>query len=132
MGERENVQLVKDAYAAFVRGDIDAVISALALGIEWHVPGPVEAPYTGSRHGLDEVMKFFTQVGETVEFTEFAPREYFARGDRVLALGHYMGRVRATGKSFGAEWAMTWTIRNGKATAFREYTDTQRLAAAFR
>ena len=132
MPEQSNVQLVKDAYAAFVRGDIDAVLSALALTVEWHIPGPVEASYCGLRRGLDEVMKFFVQVGDAVEFSAFAPREYFARGDRVIALGHYAGRVRGTGKSFAAEWAMTWTIKNDRVVAFREYTDTQRLGVAFR
>lgn len=132
MAEAENITLVRDAYAAFMRGDIDAVLSAIALTAEWHIPGPVEAPYAGSRQGLDEIAKFFAQVAELVEFTEFTPREYFATGDRVVALGRYAGRVRTTGKRFAAEWTTAWTIRNGRAVAFREYTDTQALGAAFR
>src|SRR5262245_4865720 len=120
MGEQANVELVRDAYTAFVRGDIDAVLSALALTVEWHVPGPSEAPYAGSRRGRDEVAKFFVQVAETIEFTEFAPREYLASGGRVVALGRYAGRVRVTRKPFAAEWAMAWTIRDGRAVAFRE------------
>ena len=42
-------------------------------------------------------------------------------------------RYRSVGLTNGGRLlTVAWTIRNGKAIAFREYTDTQRLAAAFR
>jgi ketosteroid isomerase-like protein len=132
MGDHANIELIRDAYAAFVRGDIDAVLTAMALTIEWHIPGPKEAPYVGSRRGIDEVAKFFAQVAHAVEFTHFEPREYFAADDRVVVLGRYAGSIRSTGKPFAAEWTMAWTVRNGKAVSYREYTDTQALGEAFR
>jgi ketosteroid isomerase-like protein len=132
MTDKENVQVVSEAYAAFVRGDIPAILNMLAPEIDWHVPGPAEAPYAGRRRTRHDVGRFFSEVARTVEFSAFEPQEFIAQEDRVIALGHYEGRVRATGKTFSAEWAMTWRLRDGKAVAFREYTDTQSLGAAFR
>jgi uncharacterized protein len=132
MKERENVQTLKDAYAAFTRGDIVTLMKTFAHDIEWHVPGPKEAPYAGKHRGTDQVGRFFAQVADTIEFTTFEPREYVAQGDRVVVLGHYAGRVKATGRSFAADWAMVWTLREGKAVTFQEYTDTQTLGAAYR
>jgi len=127
-----NVQVLSAAYMAFVRGDIPAVLSAFAPDIDWYVPGPAEAPYAGRRRGHEDVHRFFRELASTVEFKVFEPREFVAQGDRVMALGHYEGRVRATGKVFSIEWVMGWRMRDGKAVAFREYTDTQALGAAFR
>jgi ketosteroid isomerase-like protein len=94
MKEEDNVQILRDAYAAFTRGDIPAVMKAFASDIEWHTPGLKEAPYVGRRRGTSEVGRFFVQVGETVEFTAFEPREYIAQGDRVVVLGTTPGGSR--------------------------------------
>ena len=132
MNEKDNITVISNAYAAFVRGDIPGVLSALASDVDWHVPGPVEAPYVGRRKSRDDVGRFFADVAKSVEFTVFEPQEFVAQGDRVVALGHYEGRVRTTGKPFAADWAMTWRLRDGKVVAFREFTDTQSIGAAFR
>lgn len=132
MTEKQNVQMVSDAYAAFVRGDIPALLKTFTADIDWHVPGPVEAPYAGRRRGLDEANRFFADVARIVEFTKFEPREYVAQGDRVIALGHYEGRIRTTGKPFSADWAMAWRLRDGLLAEFHEYTDTQALGNAYR
>ena len=39
MSVQENVQIVKDAYAAFGRGDIQGLLALFAEGIEWIAPG---------------------------------------------------------------------------------------------
>ncbi|MBC7930201.1 MAG: DUF4440 domain-containing protein, partial [Rubrivivax sp.] len=45
-------------------------------------------------------------------------------GDAVVALGRYGGKYKATGKSFQANFAHVWKIREGKAVEFVQYTDT--------
>ena len=39
MSTQENVQVVKDGYAAFSRGDIPGLLALLAEDVEWHIPG---------------------------------------------------------------------------------------------
>jgi hypothetical protein len=133
MAEKENVAVVQQAYAAFQRGDVAGVLDLVAENVEWEgVKGvPPSVPFGGLRHGRAQVAEFFAIVGREEEFSRFEPREFFAAGDRVVALGFYEARVRRTGKSFSGEWAMAFTLRNGKIVRFTEYTDSYGIAAAF-
>ena len=45
-------------------------------------------------------------------------------GDSVIATGHYSGTYKATGKPIHAQFAHFWTVKDGKATSFQQYTDT--------
>lgn len=128
MSEQANVQVVQEAYAAFQRGDIQAILSSLSENVEWTAPG-VE-PVAGTYRGRDGVANFFQKVKDTVEFSAFEPREYVAQGDRVIALGSYKARASATGKAYDADWVMSFTFRDGKVVKFQEFTDTAVIAAA--
>ena len=128
MGEEANVQLIREAYAAFQRGDIQSILRSLSGDVEW-VAAPVE-PVAGTYRGPNEVAKFFERVKETAEYTHFEPREYIAKGDRVVVLGRYVGKARATGRTYDCEWTMVFTVTDGKVSRFQEYTDTATIAAA--
>lgn len=64
--------------------------------------------------------------------TSTEPREFVARGDRVLVVGFARGRIKATTKTFEDDWIFAITVRDGKLTSIREYVDTQALARASR
>ena len=49
----------------------------------------------------------------------------------MVVLGQSKGRIKATSRTFDVQWAMAFTIRDGKVSKFREYTDTAALAAAY-
>ena len=124
-----NIEIAKSCYAAFGRGDIPAILAVLANDIEWTTPGE-GVPTQGVRRSVAEVARFFEIVAATWDFTAFEPREYVASGDTVVAIGTYAAIARATGKQASSEWVMVWKMRDGKVTYFREFTDTQALAAA--
>ncbi len=48
----------------------------------------------------------------------------------MVSLGFVQGRARSTGRQFSSEWAMVFTIRDGKITYWREYWDPTEAAAA--
>ena len=123
-------KLVQDAYAAFGRTDIPAIINSLTDDIDWHLLGPQELPITGQRKGKPEVSRFFKQVGELWNFERFEPRQFIEQGDDVVVLGYYSGTAKGSGRKFAAEWAHVFTVKNGKIAKFREYTDTANLIAA--
>jgi uncharacterized protein len=124
-----NIEIARNCYAAFGRGDIAAIVAVLADDVEWTTPGE-GIPTEGTRRGPAEVAKFFEIVGSTWDFTAMEPREFVASGDTVAVIGRYAGVARATGKTMDSAWVMVWKIRGGKVVYFREYTDTQALAAA--
>ena len=127
---QENIALVKGAYEAFQRGDIDAVMKAFDPNIEWYSPGPAELPTAGKRRGQAEVSQFFAALDGFVEFQRFEPKEFLAAGDKVIVLGQDTSRVKATGRVVESEWAHVHTIHNGKVARFHEYSDTSPLVAA--
>jgi ketosteroid isomerase-like protein len=129
MGTQENVQLVKDGYAAFARGDIQGLLTLLSEDIEWVIPG-AELPLAGTYRGHDGVANFFQKLALESETLAFEPREFVAEGDRVLVVGWERAKVKATNRMFQADWVMAFTVRNGKVTKFHEYSDTQAIAEA--
>ncbi len=132
MSEQANTRIVQDIYQAYLRKDIPAVLAKMGDDIVFQVPGPEGIAMAGTYRGRQGMREFFDKLAEELEFTSFEPREFVAERDRVIALGHYRGIVRRTGNSFAADWAMAWTIRDGKAVRFQEYTDTEAVAGAYR
>ncbi len=132
MHEARNAKTVQDAYAAFGRGDIKGVLDTLDDQVTWKPitgAGP-QVPHAGERHGKDQVTEFFAILGRSLTFERFEPRDFIAQGDRVVVLGSYRGRSR-NGKTFESEWAMVFTLRNGKVVYFQEFTDSAAINAAF-
>ena len=127
----QNVQVIQEAYAAFGRGDIAAILANLTDDVEWFLPGEGLIPQSGLYRGPDGVGSFFSKLAATTEFEAFEPREFIAQDDRVVACGYYRARSKATGRKFEADWAMVFTFRNGKIAKYREYGDTAVIAAAY-
>jgi ketosteroid isomerase-like protein len=131
MAEQDNINVVQYAYASFGKGDIEALLESLDENVEWVLPGEGLIPQAGTYHGRDGVARFFQLLNETTEFSSFEPQEFIAQGDRVIALGTYKGKAKATGRSFESSWAMSFALRDGKVLKFREYTDTGAIGSAF-
>ena len=132
MKETGNIETVRSIYGAFGRGDISGVLNFMDEAMVFIIPGSPAVPLAGTRRGLREVGRFFEDLDRRIEFSLFEPREYLAQGNRVVAFVHYEGRDKVTGRSFSADSAMLWTIGNGKAIRFQEFTDTEAMANAAR
>jgi len=130
LSEQQNIQVVQNAYASFKRGDIQSILNSCAEDIEWILPGDGLIPQSGTYRKRDGVALFFQIVAQTLDFSVFEPRSFVAQGDTVVVLGQYQGKVKETGKSFTADWAMAFTLRDGQVAKFREYTDTAVIASA--
>lgn len=131
MSESANIKTVQQLYADFGRGDLPALLAALDPAVEWINAGPDLIAYAGARHGVAQVREFFDTLAASIEVQTFEPREFFAQGDRVVVLGGWSGRVKATGREYASEWAMAWTVSHGTVAAFRSYEDTHAVATAF-
>ena len=130
MSAEDNVRIVQRMYHAFLQRDVPGILAHLHDDVTWTVPGSAAVPMAGVRRGLTEVRQFFEVVENSLHFSRFEPREYIAQGNRVVTLVRYEGHLKATGKTFAADSAMVWTLEQGKALAFQEYTDTEAFAQA--
>jgi ketosteroid isomerase-like protein len=129
MSIEENVQVVKDFFAAMGGGDKQRLLTLVAEDIEWIIPGE-DWPLAGTHRGHAGLAGVLQKASETVETSFPAPPEYVAQGDQVLMIGSAIGRIKATNKTFKDDWVFAITVQNGKITKIREYIDTQALARA--
>jgi ketosteroid isomerase-like protein len=122
---QSNVELIRGLYAAFAKGDVPTVLGSMSPDMEWReADGFLYAdgnPYVGPNAILNGVfMRLAT------EWKGFAanPEHFHDAGDSVIVTGRYTGVYHATGKSLNAQFAHFWTVKDGKATHFQQYTDT--------
>ncbi len=129
MSVEENVQMVKDFFAALGCRDKQGLLTLSAEDIEWIIPGE-DWPLAGTHLGHAGLENLLEKANETVETSYPEPPEFVAQGDRVLVVGFATGRIKATNRTFEDHWVFAITVRNGKLTNIREYIDTQALARA--
>jgi uncharacterized protein len=122
----ENIVVVRRLYEA--RGNPEIIRQVLAPDVRWEVvPG---FPHSDVYLGLNGVFDFFTRLFSDFEDWHTEPSELFETGDRVIAIGTYSARAKATGKSFNARFAHVWTMRNGLIARLQQCADTAQLAKA--
>jgi ketosteroid isomerase-like protein len=129
MSIQENVQIVKDFFAAMGSYNKQDLLALVAEDIEWIIPGE-DWPLAGTHRGHAELAAVLQKASEEVEMTYPEPPEFVAQGDRVLVVGVATGKIKATNKPFKDDWVFDITVRDGKVTNIREYIDTQALARA--
>jgi ketosteroid isomerase-like protein len=129
MSTEENVQIVKDFFAAMGSGDKQGLLALAAGDIEWIIPGE-DWPLAGTHRGHAGLADVLQKASEKVETSFPELPEFVAQGDRVLVVGFATGKIKATNKTFEDHWVFAITVRNGKVTKIREYVDTQALARA--
>ena len=128
MSVEDNVQTVKDFFAAMGRGDKQGLLALSDEDIEWIIPGK-DWPLAGTHRGHAGLTALLQKASETVE-TSTEPSEYVAQADRVLVAGVAKGKIKATNKPFKDDWVFDIIVQDGKLTKIREYIDTLAMARA--
>ena len=128
-----NIKIIKDVYEAFGRGDVAAVLDAVADDVDWAAEAAgTGAPWYGVRHGKGEVVKFFEAFGTAMEVEEWTPLAFAASDADVHAVVRIRARSRATGKSVAMNLHHFFTLRDGKIVYYRGTEDTAQTEAALR
>jgi ketosteroid isomerase-like protein len=131
MSTEENVQTVKNFFAAMGSYNKQDLLTLAAEDIEWIIPGK-DWPLAGTHRGHAALAAVLQKASEAVETAYTQPPEFVAQGDRVLVVGVATGKIKATNKPFRDDWVFDITVRGGKVKRIREYIDTQALAQAAR
>ena len=129
MSTEQNVQIVKEFFAAIGSYNEQDLLALAAEDIEWIIPGE-GWPLAGTHTGHAELAALLKKASKEVETKYPKPPEFVAQGGRVLVIGIATGKIKATNKPFKDDWVFAITVRNGKLTKIREYIDTQALAQA--
>ncbi|MBV8991872.1 MAG: nuclear transport factor 2 family protein [Solirubrobacterales bacterium] len=118
-----DVQTLQNAYEAFNRGDMPAVLGVMDPDIEWNEPGGGRAP-SGTFHGAQSVGNdVFSAVPENFEEFTAEPERFFeAFADHVIVVGQFRAKPKGGG-DMTAAFAHVWQMRNGKPARFHNYVD---------
>lgn len=129
--EHQNLATVEEAYAAFSRNDIPALLDVLADNVDWLMPGPPNLlPYAGPRRGPQQVAAFFEALNEAEEIELFKANDFIEGENKVIVLGSYRARARVTGRVISLQWVHVVTLCSGKIDRLHGFFDTAAVVAA--
>lgn len=120
---RENIEIMRAATEAMIRGDAEAALAALDPQIEWHATvGGVDEGRV--YRGPEEVAQAFADYFETWERIELRADRYIDAGDeQVIVFFHEVAKGRASGAVVETDTGTLNTIRDGKIAVVRSYMD---------
>ena len=127
----DNVTTIRDAYEAFARGDVPAVLGLLDEHIEWHEaegsPWHPGHPFVGPQQVVEGV---FARIPESYEDFQIQTDRFLADGDTVVVQGRYRATsAKATGRPLDAQVVHVWDLSDGRIVRFQQYVDTRQLAS---
>src|SRR5918996_4014298 len=127
----ENVELVRQGYAAFARGDVASVLRLMDDAADW-TPAIAQLLGVASLHGKRALEHFFA-VDIPEGFVDFAavPVSVEDLGEAVLVQVHYSATGRSSGAVVDLEAFGLFKFREAKIVEFRDYeTKNEALEAA--
>ena len=109
-----NEDVVRETFAAFGRGDVDAAQKHWAEDIRFHVPG--RNPRAGDYEGIEQVRQFYAGLAEDVTGGTVSSElhDVLANDEHAVVL-MTIHRERA-GKQWDDNTVVVYHIRNGKIT----------------
>jgi ketosteroid isomerase-like protein len=132
LSEQQNLDVVRGLYAAFGRGDFEAIVEVLDPQVSWRTPGAPDLPTAGLRQGIPAVREFFGLLMNTLDIAEFQPEDFLAAGNTVVVLGTSREGPKGNGRLVNFRWVHVFKFRNGRIVQFEEPADVSELVAEFR
>lgn len=121
---QENVEVVRRAFDAYARDDLEALLEELDQGVEWkqfEEPAPV--------YGRNNVRGAIRRWNETWDQLQVQAEEYIDAGEFVVVLLRFRGLGRASGAPVEQATYHVFTVRNGRIARMVEYGPGKRSEA---
>lgn len=119
--QKHAITLLRNAYAAFNRGDVEAAVAGLDPGIDWQEPA--EFPGGGTYHGQAAVAGYLAQSRANWAEGASQPRKFIVQGNRVVVFVHAHFRVKGATTWNDVRLADVYTFRHGVPVAMRAFAD---------
>jgi ketosteroid isomerase-like protein len=114
-----NVDLVREAFEAFMRGEVDRALEFADPDIICVRAPPIPDPQT--YHGLDGVLQMYADWTTDFDDFEMEALDYDEVGDRVFAEIIQRGRGKASGVMVVGRFWFVYTVAEGKITRMDAY-----------
>ncbi len=115
------IEELREAYAAFNRGDIDSALEPFDSRIEWSEPP--QFPGGGTYHGIEGVKRYLTQSRAGIAEGTSEPEQFVISGNRVVVLVHVRVRRKGSDAWHEVRIADVYTVKDGKAIQMRAFVD---------
>jgi ketosteroid isomerase-like protein len=120
---QENLDLVKSAFDAWNRGEIDVFADHVAEDVAWlEVSGRPEGP-DSERLGRDRMRRSLESLFEAWESYHLEVERLQDVGDRVVAVVREVARGRASGLEVDGRWGYLITVGDGRIVRIEAYRD---------
>ena len=125
-------RVLRSGWAAAPRKDWELMLTRYSPEVVWEIPEEFETlGFAESYHGHEGLKAGLEQFSEAFESWEIRPTRALDMGDRVLALGSFRGKARASGVVWEQPFSQLVTIRRGLVVRDRFfYSWEQGLEAA--
>src|SRR5215216_2233778 len=127
----ENVEVVRRAWAAWITGDVEAVLDFFDPDVEWDTTTFEGWPEAGVHRGRDGVRRFLEQWLDVWERFESGVDAYMDAGDdRVVVLAWQRGYGADSHAPVEMDWAQVCTLRGGRLLRIDAYSDRRKALEA--
>jgi ketosteroid isomerase-like protein len=119
----ENVEIVRQGWDAWLRGDLPALFASLDPEIVWDTSNFHDWPES-AYHGIEGVERFLSEWLAVWDGLEMDVEEIrSASNERVVSLVLQRGTGRSSGLTMEMKMAQVATLRNGKVIRIDNYED---------
>jgi ketosteroid isomerase-like protein len=125
-------RVLRSGWAAAPRKDWELMFARYSPAVVWEIPEEFETlGFAESYRGHEGLVRGLEQFSEAFESWEIRPARALDFGDRVLALGSFRGKARASGVEWQQEFSQLVTLARGLVVRDRFfYSWEQGLLAA--
>lgn len=127
----DQLEAARRLYDAFAARDGQAILAALDDDFVGTVSAGMPLDVGGRHDGAVAMLRdVWGPIFLAYEMRVEAERYYPSGDDHVIAVGHYRGNERTSGRPVDAAFAHVLTVRDGRISALDQITDTARWRPA--
>jgi len=121
IGMSQIIPTLREAYAAFNRGDVDTAVAPMEANIEW--VEPIEFPCGGARHGRDAVKQYLIQSRAGWAEGSSEPEGFVISNDKIVVFVHARFRLKDSDAWQEVKLADVYTVQDKKIIAMHAFVD---------
>ena len=118
---------LREAHAAFNRGDVPAFVRIFDPQVEWI--DPAEVPGAGTYRGLDAVQAHLAESRESWAEGSCEPERVIVAGGRILQLVRVRVRLKEESEWREGQVTEVYTFRDGKVIEVRLFAESRQALA---
>ena len=115
----ENVAIMRRAYDAFNKGDLDTLIEIFDESAVWHLPG--RSSMANDYQGREATLAYFGQIGQETGGTFQAELQHLFADDDDRVVGIHRSKAKRDGKQLDVGDCIVFQLKHGRITDGREH-----------